>query len=825
MIVRKALYYSLAMPIAQVLSIAPAAAQTADPAPRSQDDIIVTARRVNERLQDVPISISVFSQEQISARNIVTPSDLATYTPSLSINGQFGPEKSTFIIRGFTQELGTSPSVGTYFADVVTPRVQSSTSSGLPAGNFFDLQNVQVLKGPQGTLFGRNTTGGAVLLVPQKPTSVLEGYAEASAGNYDMWRAQAVINVPLSDTFRVRLGVDRNKRAGYLKNRGEGPDLNDVDYLALRLSIVAELTPDLENYLIATYNRSDTYGTGSRIIGCDRRFLTPSADFSTIFQQTIAPLACAQLDRQNARGDSLTDLETYDPEGSFKARTWQVINTTAFTASDALTIKNIASYSEYRERNTFNLFGDNFLTPLSPALGPIPFLQLSPGPNGNVAAQSTFTEELQFQGQTAAGRLKWQAGAYLEASNPLGFNSNEVETLVRCTDRVQRQCSNIAEFGPLGAFFGSLGSAANKTRFNNKGVYAQATYDLTSGLSLTGGIRYTIDKTKATAQNVTIFFPAPNFPVTTCTDVLRFQGPGGTPLVVSDRSQCEARFSTKSERPTWLVGLDYKPSDDMLLYAKYARGYRQGSINPGNVGLETWSPEKVDTYEVGAKTSFRGAVQGNFNVAGFYNDFNDQQLQGNLVNKPGTPRTGGTAIINAGKSRIWGIEVDSSLSPFEDFRVDLGYTYLNTKLLRIDIPTLPPSSPFAAIVPTAITGDPLSYSPRNRVTLTGTYTLPLDQSVGRISVGATYTYTSSQNAIARTASPFYKLPATNLLNLNAQWEGIAGLPIDISAFVTNVTNERYPVALGGNWLFAGFQSANIGAPRMFGGRIRYRFGQ
>jgi len=816
--------YSVAAIIGLALSVTPSSAQTTAGDSGAASDIIVTARRVDERLQDVPISITVFSQNQISERNIITPADLATYTPSLSINGQFGPEKSTFIIRGFTQELGTAPSVGTYFADVVTPRVQSGTASGLPAGSFFDLQNVQVLKGPQGTLFGRNTTGGAVLLVPQKPTNNFEGYAEVSAGNYDMLRGQAVVNVPVTDTMRVRLGVDRNKRDGYLKNRGDGPDLNDVDYLALRFSVVADLTPDLENYFIGTYNRSDTNGTGSRIIGCDRSFLTPSADPSTIFQQTIAPLACAQLDRQTARGDKLTDLEEYNPNAAFKAETWQVINTTTFTASDTLTVKNIVSYSEYRERTTFNLFGDNFLSPLSPTLGPIPFLQLSQGPNGYTGAQSTFTEELQFQGQAFGERLKWQAGAYLEISNPLGFNTNEVQTSIRCTDRDNRQCSNIVEYGPLGAFFGSLGSAANETRFNNKGLYAQATYDLTEQLSLTGGLRYTIDKTRATARNVTIFFPAPNTPVTTCTDVIRFQGPGGTPLVVNDRWQCNAQFSNTSKRPTWLVGLDYKPVDDVLLYAKYARGYRQGGINTGSVGLESWGPEKVDTYEVGAKASWSGAVRGTFNISAFYNDFRDQQLQGNLVNKPGTPRTGGTAIINAGKSRIWGIEVDSSVTPFEGFRVDLGYTYLNTELLRIDLPVLPPESPFESIVPTAIVGDPLSYSPKNRLTLTGTYTLPIDESIGRISLGATYTYTSSQNGIARTASPFYRLPATNLLNLNAEWEDIAGSPISLAAFVTNVTNELYPVAAGGNWLFAGYQSVNVGAPRMFGGRIRYRFG-
>ena len=147
--------------------------------------IIVTARRVEERLQDVPISITVYDQEAITARNIVNAADLATYTPSLSVNTRYGPEKASFAIRGFVQDFATAPSVGVYFADVVGPRGSSTTTagSGVTVGNLFDLQNVQVLKGPQGTLFGRNTTGGAVLLVPNRPTDRLEGYIEGSAGN------------------------------------------------------------------------------------------------------------------------------------------------------------------------------------------------------------------------------------------------------------------------------------------------------------------------------------------------------------------------------------------------------------------------------------------------------------------------------------------------------------------------------------------------------------------------------------------------------------------------------------------------------------------
>src|SRR5690606_5950831 len=181
------------------------------------DAIVVTARRFEERLQDVPISISVFNQEQLTNRNIANSTDLAAYTPSLTVNSRYGPDKASFAIRGFSQDLNTLPSVGVYLAEVVAPRLSSNITSGNGAGvgSMFDLQNVQVLKGPQGTLFGRNTTGGAILLVPQRPTDRVEGYIEGTYGNYDATRVEAVLNLPLADTFKVRAGVDWNKRDGY----------------------------------------------------------------------------------------------------------------------------------------------------------------------------------------------------------------------------------------------------------------------------------------------------------------------------------------------------------------------------------------------------------------------------------------------------------------------------------------------------------------------------------------------------------------------------------------------------------------------------------
>ncbi|HEX8055145.1 MAG TPA: TonB-dependent receptor [Novosphingobium sp.] len=784
-------------------------------------DIIVTARRSEERLQDVPISITVLSEEAIAKRNIYNANDLASYVPSLSLNSNFGPEKASFAIRGFVQEGKTAPSVGVYFADVVAPRANGGTTSGNGAGvgSMMDLQNVQVLKGPQGTLFGRNTTGGAILLVPAKPTNNLEGYVEGSIGDYDLRRVQAVLNAPLSETFRVRAAVDWNKRDGYLHNKsGIGPDrLGDTNYIATRLSIVGDLTPDIENYTIFSYSRSNNHGVAPKMIGCNNNF-NPATDSPLV--AVLGPLSCAQIARQNARGDGFWDVESADPNQLERVEQWQVINTTTWRASDNLTIKNIASYAEYREKADFSLWGDNLLVPGAGGLR-LPTITIGLGASGYNSSQSTFTEELQFQGSALGDALKWQAGAYLEISKPLGFSSSFAHIFLSCTNALTYQCSD-----PLG--FGSISSTNYKDTFNNKGLYAQATYKLSDRFSVTGGIRYTMDKLTDINRNLNIYLVAPGTQLFTCQNIIKFNNGAGGPLVVEgpQSARCENVFQTKSNRPTWLIDLDYKPADDMLLYAKWARGYRQGGINPNNLGIETWGPEKVDTYEVGAKTSFRGAVPGYFNIAAFYNNFRGQQLAVNSVVAPAYVNSVPPiqAIVNAGKSRLWGVEVDASVRPFEGLRLDVSYAYLNTKLQEFTPPT--PPVYYSSLLPTAQVGEPLSLSPKNRVTLTGTYTLPLDQSVGEVSFGATFTHTDANAAVSQIFSPFlYKVKASNLLNLNVDWKSAMGGPIDLAFFMTNVTNEKLITFPSGSWQTFGADVGHTNMPRMFGFRARVNFGK
>lgn len=794
-----------------------------DASPLIDDDagaIVVTARRVEERLQDVPISMTVFSQEQISKQNIVNAGDLARFTPSLTANARFGSENTSFAIRGFIQEGPTSPSVGVYFADVVAPRANGGTTGGNGAGpgSFFDLQNVQVLKGPQGTLFGRNTTGGAVLLVPQKPTGDLEGYVEGTIGNYDLRRAQAVLNVPLSDTFRVRLSVDRQKRDGYLRNvSGIGPrDFGDINYASYRLSVVGDLTPDLENYTIVSYSDSNTHGF------LPKMFVVTNP----------AAYRAANYAAQIATTPGFYDVSNGNPGPHQTIQQWQVINTTTWQMSDTLTLKNIISYAEFRQRQTSNINGDNGFDPATNSHHYA--IAIQAGDNGYNLSQSTFTEEIQIQGQSGDNRVTYQIGGYYERAQPLnGFQTYYAPVFANCTDVIALHCADtrgsLTPNGMGGTLEGRIAQvqiSRSKYSFRNAGIYGQGTYNFTDQLSLTAGIRYTFDRTSGVGQGTRARFPIPNSPIFECAVPSPLTLGGTSDQVRGDASRCEIKRKTSSKRPTWLLGLDFKPSDDALLYAKYARGYRQGSINITQYGLETWGPESVDTYEIGAKTSFGGAVRGTFNIAAFYNDFRDQQLQLNLfacgsISDPQCPFIPATAvgIANAGSSTIKGVEVDASITPFDGFRIEANYAYLDTKIKSIELPDPPLGF---ALVTGPRAGGPIPHTPKNKFTITGSYTLPVSETVGQITLSATFIHQDSTLGSTSSLPAQQILPKQNLLNLSAMWEDVAGAPVDLSLFATNVTkNEFHTFTTGAS---NGFDSYIANQPRMYGARVRYRFG-
>lgn len=837
-------------------------------------EVIVTARRVQERLQDVPISITVFNQDQLTEKNVSTASDLATYTPSLSSNSRFGTENASFSLRGFSQEQRTTASVGVYFADVVAPRAGSVITGGDGAGpgSFFDLANVQVLKGPQGTLFGRNTTGGAVLLVPQKPTASFEGFVENSIGNYDLQHTTAVVNVPLSDRFRMRLGVDRDQRDGYLRNNSKvGPnDFNDIGYTAYRFSLVGDLADNIENYTILSYSDSRTNGAVPGLIRVD------GTNASNTTYRNSFPFNALLADQQS-RGHDFYTVSSGEPDAHTRNRQWQAINTTTWSVSDSLTIKNIASYAQLQNDVKESFYGGDLRMPSSLVLAaqpdgtPLASIPVDAGDVGmrvydigsaqpaglHTADQSTMSEELQFQGIAFDNALNWQAGGYFEQSRALKPNGSQSQQFIHCDDAANVDCYDVLGKyvtmlqGGTRSYVGSLGYQVGEIDYKNYGIYAQGTYALSEALKATAGIRYTSDEMSGTAINGRYIFTGNDYdtPAFYCSNPASGQatGPGstdanGNPTVapVTDRNICRVSYRKKTHAPTWVFGLDYKPIDSLLLYGKWSRGYRQGGVSPVSAGpAAVWGAEQVDTYELGFKSDFRGPIRGSFNVAAFYNDFRDQQLSAGFQQTNAAAATYGSVppnvgIVNAGKSSIYGAEIETVLIPVQGLTVNLSYAWLKSEIKQVD--QIAAEAPYDIALPLAYKGDPLPYTPEQKVSASIMYTLPLDSKIGKISFGPTISYQSkylvdggakftTDKAGNLAPSPYGEVAGRTLVNLNLNWNAIYGLPVDLGLFATNVTDKKYYTAYTGGLTRFGYESAYAGEPLMYGARVRVSFGE
>ncbi|HEY5758411.1 MAG TPA: TonB-dependent receptor, partial [Steroidobacter sp.] len=286
--------------------------------------------------------------------------------------------------------------------------------------------------------------------------------------------------------------------------------------------------------------------------------------------------------------------------------------------------------------------------------------------------------------------------------------------------------------------------------------------------------------------------------------------------------ECRVQYSKDSSAPTWLAGLDYNITDDLLLYGKYSRGYRQGSVQPFSVpGQTTYDPEQVDAYELGFKSSFDAAIRGTFNMALFYNELDDQQLLygfGSSTNRA----PGNAAIVNAGSARVYGAEVDAMMVLFRGLHVNLSYAYLDTEVLELDAITPNPATGYDVSLPLSVAGDPLPYSTKHKASASASYTLPLDAKVGEVSAIATYAYQSE--LYISSSSRFGAVPSYGLLNLNLNWNQMFGSGFDAALFVTNVSDKEYRSAITNSWGSFGFEAEISGEPRMYGVRLRYRFG-
>jgi iron complex outermembrane receptor protein len=737
----------------------------------SVDDIVVTARRREERLQDVPLAVTAVSPELLERQNITSVSGLRTTAPSLVIVPGAGANKSTptFAIRGQSQQELTilaDPSVSLYIGDIVAPRSQGSN------GSLFDLASVQVLKGPQGTLFGRNSTGGIVQLTPNLPTQDFGGSFAVTYGNFGTLNTEAVLNMPLSDSLAARVAIVNNTDDGYLYDVHLGRNVNYTDNQAIRASLRWTPSDTLSNTLVLDAFHSNEGGAGSFI-----RAINPNGVFNSAPARAARnyPTLESMLADQQARGPRQTASGT--PSFS-KVDTLTIANTTQWELNDSVSFKNIFGYRKVDSHSYEDTDGL-----------PIPLLEIE-----RIFEQEQFTNEFQAFGET--GNLNWIAGAYY--FNETG--SDQGASVTGAVDFGNVQPTSVFAYPSWANTF----VTADNTSY---AIFAQGTYkfDAVPGLSLTAGIRQNWDERTAVVRNQT---------GTACRFSVDHDGNPATPEVVPTLANCALPLSVDYSEPTWNVSLDYQFGDSKLIYVAHRHGYRTGGFGARAVteaGLRrTFQPEIVDDIEVGVKADWRfdnGAFL-RTNLAVYNSDYSDIQrlLQDNTV----IPVT--TVTTNAESATIRGAEFEFLFRPVSSFELSGFWSYTDAKFEKF----IDPNG-----VDLSNTG--FSRAPKNVYSVTARYTADIPQEIGsELSFGVSYFHTDDfvDNDSAQPTQVTY---GYELVNLNMDWRNVYGTDVTLGAYVNNVFDEEYDFGMLDVFSSLGFSSRTPGDPRTYGVRLKYEF--
>jgi iron complex outermembrane recepter protein len=752
------------------------AAQTPPQAasPATVGDIIVTARRREERVQDVPVAVTALSPEQLTRANVANVDDLTEQVPGLiSVPGTGGGGRAfpSFAIRGQSQQESTilvDGSVGVYFNEIPAARPQGS-NQGL-----VDIQSVEVLKGPQGTLFGRNSTGGAIVIRPNQPQDVFEASLGATLGNHKTRNLEGMINLPLAEGVALRLAGGVFSDDGYLYDEILKRNINYTDYYTFRAGLAFQPTDALRSTFYYTVFSEDDGGTGGFVnaVNPNGVFNSAAARAARNYGKSLEQMLAEQQARGIYRTASGVPMFT-------KVDTEDFSNITTWDVSDSLTVKNIIGYRTVDSHVLED--ADGLEIPLLPIERIDGFHQV--------------TNEFQLLGQT--GKLNWIGGLFYFREK--GENQGV-------------SVSGAVDPGPLepDTVFGYNGWVNNNQLGVNTSyaVFAQGTYDLGNwidGVSLTLGLRQTWDEKEATIRNRT---------ATTCRFTVDADNNPATPEVNPGLAGCSLTSSAEFDALTYNASLDWKVDADTLLYVAARRGYRSGGFSARATTQEglrrPYQPEFVNDFELGAKKDWNFA-NGAFlrtNLALFNSDYTD--IQRYVTDLTVVPTV--SFIVNAAEATVRGAEFEWLFRPTAGFELSGFYSHLDAKFDEFIYQGRDNS------------GFPLARAPRNTFSVTGKVDLPIDPSWGAADLALTY-FKTDEYSSADDFTPLQVIPGHELWSLNSQWSNVMGSDVDAVFFVNNLFDEEYVRHYTSVFPSLGYDSLSPGSPRTFGVKLKVSFGR
>lgn len=618
------------------------------------EEIVVTARKREESLQETPLSITAFTELELRARHVQTMADLDNYTPNLRFNytAPVSANSSTaaIFIRGIGQQdyqMSADPGVGVYVDGVYLSRMIGSVLDTV------EFERIEVLRGPQGTLFGRNTIGGAINIVTKKPHDEFTGHVEVGTGTDALVETRGYVNVPVTKGLYASGAVNYRNRDDYVENIGTGPDVGGEDRLSGRFALRFEPRDDVsldftfdgsrireessahvlvaafeEGFVPAFYN---SFFSGDPVcagpvpltVSTDPARLTNPACYNA--QWVLGKHKTAGTFRTNNPDATINFVSEngrpYESAGDIDV--WGVSGTAEWEITEQYAVKSISSFRKVEGFWT----RDSEHSPID-LVGTV-----------NDWENEQFTQEFQVIGTNFDERLRWVLGAYYSSEE--GFHNDFVYLW------------NAVTTFKSGAIIDS----------NSLAFFGQAIFNLTDRIALTAGARWTRDRKTFTADQFVIDDAALGLP-----PGLPLMPPGS--LTIDDRAW------------TPMASLSYQVTNNLNTYFTYSEGFKGGGFTqrvfPPVPAIPSFAPEEVKAFEIGAK--FQGLDDRlRVNVAFFLTDYADLQLLGQEPLLQFAP-----IIFNAAESTIKGFEIEVTAVPSENWLIQGGLGYLDAEYDKVD---------------------------------------------------------------------------------------------------------------------------------------------
>jgi len=781
-------------------------AEIAVASPAQIEEIVVTARKRSEKSQDVPVALTVLGGKHLQDVGAVNIRDIYREVPTLQVTIP-NARNTTLNIRGLGSGIandGLENAVGVFVDGVYYARPGSATF------DLLDLERVEVLRGPQGTVFGKNTTAGALNITTSKPSFKPQTTVDVSAGNYNYKQVRATTTGPVNDVLAYRFSVNKTTRDGFVDNVRLGVDQNDYNDIGFRGQILYVPNDNFDLRVTADYDKQRNHCC----IGVLKDHLTTYSNG--------APFANGILSRSAAIGYTPLFVDPFERKTDSDVAILNKTNQHGFSAEanwgvgGGYTLTSITAYREWAfdPTNDWDYLGASILAA-----------------NNTVSHQSQFSQELRIASPKGE-KLEYVGGLYyfwqhIKSDNINTFGSDAFKYISPGT--------------ALAAIPSALGTPAltgfttddhAEPKTNSYAAFGQGTYHVDDQLSLTAGLRYTWEnktasfiRTNSGGVPLSAFSSVPNIQIAPSVFVSQQYLVAAVRNGVAPTAAGATDFTQEHSEGALSGGtsLNYKFTDDLLGYVSFNRGYKSGGINvayisPSNPNAKrVLDPETANSYEIGLKSEwFNNRLR--LNTALFWEDVKNYQSTAMWYNSA----TGTTTsyLANVGKVRSRGIEIDAQAVPIEGLTITTAGAFTDAKYLSFE--SAPCTLEDSYKTSCSATGKQVPGAPRWSGYVGAEYEWPLGDLLSR-------------NVHAYVSGDYnYKSPAQSGTS-NYTWVGAYGVAnlrvgtrfvdrsLDVSLWANNLFDEKYYTAIGTLSFNEGATAAFLGDPRTVGITVRTTF--